>query len=342
MTNDESRRDFLQATLAGATALGAGALSGKAGDEAGKGIPTRTLGKTGAKVSIIGVGGHAIGTIKTKEDSIKLMHAAIDEGVTFMDNCWDYHDGKSEEWMGEALASGGRRDKVFLMTKNCERDAAGTRKCLDDSLRRLKTDRLDLWMFHEIIYDNDPDWVVEKGGLAEAIKAQKAGKVRFLGFTGHKSPHIHLKMLKVHPWDAVLMPVNACDWHYRSFIQEVLPKLNEANVGALGMKSLGGGTDQKGRFVVEKVCTAEEGRRFALSQPITTLVCGIDSMEILKQDVAIARGFMPMSDDEQRTLLAKVKPFATDGRHERFKSTQHFDGPHHRKQHGLTEQEVKG
>lgn len=341
MAPDESRRDFLQTSVAGAAALGV-ALTAQGGEDNGAGLPMRTLGKTGVKVSIIGLGGHAIGTLKNEADSIKLMHAAIDEGITFFDNCWDYHDGKSEEWMGKALASGGRRDKVFLMTKNCERDAAGTRKCLDDSLRRLRTDHIDLWMFHEIIYDNDPDWVVEKGGLAEAIKAQKAGKVRFLGFTGHKSPHIHLKMLKVHAWDAVLMPINACDWHYRSFIHEVLPKLNEANIGALGMKSLGGGTNQRGRFVVEKVCTAEEGRRFSLSQPIASLVCGIDSMDILKQDVAIARGFKPMSEDEQQKLLAKVKPVATDGRHERFKSTQHFDGPHHRKQHGLTEQEVQG
>ena len=305
-------------------------------------LPTRPLGKTGERVSIIGLGGFSIGTVKDDAEAIKIVHAAIDEGITFFDNAWDYNGGRSEELMGKGLATGGRRDKVFLMTKNCERDAAGTRKCLEESLRRLKTDRLDLWMFHEINYDNDPDWVIEKGGLAEALKAQKAGKVRFLGFTGHKSPHIHLSMLTKHNWDAVLMPVNVCDWHYRSFTHQVLPKLNEANIGALAMKSLGGGQDHKGRLVVEKVCTAEEARRFALSQPISCLICGIDSMEVLKQDVGIARSFKPMTDAEREQLLAKVKSVATDGRHERFKSTQFFDSEYHKKQHALTEQEVKG
>ena len=341
MSHDESRRDFLHTSLAGAAVLGVASMT-RGGDQPSAGIPPRPLGKTGVKVSILGLGGYSIGTVKDEKEAIKIMHAAIDEGVTFFDNAWDYHDGRSEELVGKGLAMDGRRKKVFLMTKNCERDAAGTRKNLDDSLRRLKTDVIDLWMFHEINYDNDPDWVVEKGGLAEAIKAQKAGKVRFLGFTGHKSPHIHLAMLQKHAWDAVLMPVNVCDWHYRSFIQQVLPNLNEANIGALGMKSLGGGQDRKGRFVVEKVCTAEEARRYSLSQPIACLIAGIDSMDVLKQDVAIARGFQPMSDDEQKALLAKVKPVATDGRHERFKSTQFFDGPHHQKQHGLTEKEVKG
>ena len=169
------------------------------------------------------------------------MHAAIDEGLTFFDNCWDYHDGGSEEIMGRALADG-RRDKVFLMTKNCERDYAGSMKCLDDSLRRLRTDRIDLWQFHEIIYDNDPDWVFEKGGLKAAIEARKAGKVRYIGFTGHKDPRIHLAMLaKPFEWDTCQMPVNVLDVHYRSFQKQVVPVCLKKKVGVIGMKGFGGG-----------------------------------------------------------------------------------------------------
>jgi predicted aldo/keto reductase-like oxidoreductase len=203
---------------------------------------------------------------------------------------------------------------------------------LEDSLRRLKTDHIDLWQFHEINYDNDPDWVVDKGGLGEALKAQKEGKVRFLGFTGHKSPHIHLKMMPVHPWDTTQMPVNVCDHFYRSFAREVIPAAQKQGTAVIGMKTLGGG---KGRFVQENVCTAEEAIRYALSQPVASVVVGIDSMEVLKKNVAIARAFQPMAADEQERLLAKVKPEATDGRHELFKSGQDFDGPYHRKQHGF-------
>ena len=154
------------------------------------GMPTRTLGRTGVKVSILCLGGWHLGTFKDDADSIRLMQAALDEGITFFDNAWDYHDGRSEELMGRALAMDGRRDKVFLMTKNCERDYDGSMKCLEDSLRRLRTDHVDLWQFHEMVYDNDPDWVFEKGGLKAAVEARKAGKVRYIGFTGHKDPGI--------------------------------------------------------------------------------------------------------------------------------------------------------
>jgi predicted aldo/keto reductase-like oxidoreductase len=331
-----TRREFLQTAAAGTAALGLGA--GALGQtDSGAGLPQRPLGQTGVRVSILALGGWHIGDVRPESEAIKIMHAAIDEGITFFDNAWDYHDGHSEEVMGKALA-GGKRDKVFLMTKNCNRDAQGTRKCLEDSLRRLKTDHIDLWQFHEINYDNDPDWVVQNGALEEALKAQKEGKVRFLGFTGHRSPHIHLTMLQKHAWATAQMPVNVCDWHYRSFIHEVLPKAAERGVAAIGMKSLGGG---KGRFVAMKVCSAEEAIRFALSQPIASLVTGIDSMDVLRQNVGIARGFRPMAEAEQRQLLEKVKPVATDGRHERFKSTQHFDSPYHQKQHGLTKEEVE-
>ena len=302
-------------------------------------IPTRPLGKTGVNVPIICLGGWHIGQPAIGDaEAERIMHAAIDEGVTFFDNAWDYNDGRSEELMGAALA-GGRRDKVFLMTKNCGRDAATTRQHLEDSLRRLQTDVIDLWQFHEINYDNDPEWVVERGALAEALKAQKAGKVRFLGFTGHKAPHIFLDMLGRHTdWATCQLPVNVCDYFYRSSIHEVMPKLKEKGVAAIGMKSLGGGNmTDGGRIVAGGVATVDECIRYALSQDIATLVVGVDSMKVLMQDVAVARGFTPMTKPETDALLARVKPVATDGRFEWSKSTQNFDGPYHRKQHGFPE-----
>ena len=330
---NSTRRDFIQTSLAGAAALSVASVGSAADD--GKGLPTRPLGKTAQKVSIICLGGWHIGAVKDEKEAVKIMHAAIDEGINFFDNAWDYHDGGSETVMGKALAMDGKRKKVFLMTKNCARDAKGTRQHLEDSLKRLQTEVIDLWQFHEINYDNDPDWILEKGALAEALKAQKEGKVRFIGFTGHKDPHIHLAMLGKHTWDTVQMPINACDYHYRSFVHQVVPEAAKRNIGVIGMKSLAGGSNHQGRLVSEKVCTVEEARRYALSQPIASLVVGIDSVDVLKQDVATARSFKPMGEDELKTLLAKVKPLATDGRHERFKSTQFFDGPYHQKQHGF-------
>jgi len=303
-------------------------------------IPTRPLGKTGANVSILCLGGWHIGQPAIGDaEAERIMHAAIDNGITFFDNAWDYHDGRSEEIMGKALATGGRRQKVFLMTKNCGRDAEHTRQHLEDSLRRLQTDVIDLWQFHEINYDNDPDWIVERGALAEALKAQKAGKVRFLGFTGHKHPDIFLKMLGIHDnWDTCQLPVNVCDYFYRSSIHNVIPALKKKNVAAIGMKSLGGGNmESGGKIVGSGIVTAEECIRFALSQEIASLVVGIDSMKVLMQDVAVGRGFTPMSKDETEALLARVKPVAGDGRLEPSKSTQNYDGPYHRRQHGFPE-----
>jgi predicted aldo/keto reductase-like oxidoreductase len=335
MTAPNNRREFLQAGIAGTAALTLAGGVTAADEGAAKGLPTRPLGKTGQKVSVLCLGGWHIGSVKDEPEAVKIMHAAVDNGLTFFDNAWDYHDGHSEEVMGKALA-GGWRDKVFLMTKNCERDARGTRKNLEDSLRRLQTDHLDLWQFHEINYDNDPDWVVEKGGLSEALKAQKEGKVRFLGFTGHKSPHIHLKMLDVHAWDTVQMPINVCDYFYRSFARQVLPKAAEKGIAGIGMKTLGGGALPKGSNILGgNFCTVEEALRYALSQPVASLVSGIDSMKVLEQNLAIARNFKPLEGAELDKLLAKVKPNAGDGRYEHFKSTQVYDGPHHRKQHGF-------
>lgn len=295
----------------------------------------RMLGRTGVKVSMIGIGGWHIGVHKDPKDSIRIMHAAIDEGVTFFDNAWDYHDGHSEEVMGDALKVDGKRKKVFLMTKNCERDGAGSMKNLEESLRRLKTDHLDLWQFHEMVYDNDPDWVFEKGGLKVALEAKKQGKVRFIGFTGHKDPRIHLKMLaKPYEWDSAQMPINVLDASYRSFQNEVVPVCQQKNVGVIGMKGLAGGHPQ-GRLISHAGLTAAECYRFCLSLPITVQVMGINTMDHLKANVQLARTFKPMTAQEKAALIAKVKDQAGDGRHELFKSTKTFDGPHHRKQHSF-------
>ena len=299
----------------------------------GSGLPTRALGRTGVRVSILGLGGWHIGAVRDENEAIRIMHTAIDEGLTFFDNAWDYHDGRSEELMGKALSADGRRGRVFLMTKNCERDYAGSMRNLEDSLRRLRTDHLDLWQFHEMVYDNDPDWVFEKGGIKAAIEARKQGKVRFIGFTGHKDPRIHLKMLgKPHEWDTAQMPVNVMDPHYRSFIREVIPACAKNTVGVIGMKGFGGGT---GRFLTHAGLTVDECLRFCLSQPIAAQIVGISNLQQLKQNVGIARAFKPLSQVDAEQLLSRVKDMAGDGRHELFKSTKAFDGPHHRKQHGF-------
>jgi predicted aldo/keto reductase-like oxidoreductase len=326
MTDETSRRQFLtEATVTAALAQTSSA--------AATGLPTRILGKTGQRVSIICLGGWHIGAVPDEKEAIRIMHAAIDEGINFFDNAWDYHDGVSEVRMGKALAMDGRRSKVFLMTKNCERDYKGSMKCLDESLRRLQTDHLDLWQFHEIVYDNDPDWVFEKGGLKAALEAQKAGKVRFIGFTGHKDPRIHLKMLaKPYAWDTAQMPINVLDAHYRSFQKEVVPVCLKQNVAVIGMKGLAGGNTE-GRIPTKVGVSAEECYRFCLSLPVSTQVVGMISMDNLKQNVRIARNFQPMAAEEKAALLTRVKEQAGDGRHELFKSTKVFDGPHHRKQH---------
>ncbi|MGH9207865.1 MAG: aldo/keto reductase, partial [Acidimicrobiales bacterium] len=248
---------------------------------------------------------------------------------------WDYHDGHAEEVMGKALAMDHRREKVFLMTKDCERDYEGSMKDLEDSLRRLRTDRVDLWQFHECVYDNDPDWVFEKGGMRAALEARRQGKVRFIGFTGHKDPLIHLKMLeKAHDWDAAQMPINALDAFYRSFQKEVVPVCLRQHVGVIGMKGLGGGYPES-RFLGPLGLTAAECYRYCLSLPVSTQVLGIHTMEQLAHDVALARNFEPMPAEVREKLLERVREVAGDGRHELFKSSKDFDSPHHRKQHGF-------
>ncbi len=341
MSNIEpNRREFLQA---GAVGVAAATLAGVADaaqnapastTNAG-GVPLRALGKTGVNVSLLCLGGHSATNPKklNEKQSLRLIQRAVDEGITFMDNCWDYHDGGAEEWMGKALAEGGRRDKVFLMTKVCGRTAKEAESNLHDSLSRLKTDHLDLWQFHEMVYDNDPDWVFAADGAIHAgIKAIKEGKVRFLGFTGHKDPLIHLKMLdKPFEWASVQMPLNVMDVHYRSFQKNVLPVLRQRNLGVLAMKSLGG----NGNIVTKAGVPVEDALRYVLSLPISTLVSGIDSESVLDQNLKIVREFKPLTAEEMAAIERSTFKVAGDGRFELFKSSKMFDGPVHRKQHGF-------
>jgi predicted aldo/keto reductase-like oxidoreductase len=336
MHDKATRREFLKTAAAGAAVASLAeqvlAQTTPAGPTA---LPTRVLGRTGQRVSILALGGWHLGTIKDDAEAVRFMHAALDKGITFFDNAWDYHDGRSEELMGRALAMDARRQKVFLMTKNCDRDYEGSQRCLEDSLRRLRTDHIDLWQFHEMVYDNDPEWVFEKGGLRAALEAKKAGKVRFIGFTGHKHPAIHMRMLgKPHDWDTAQMPINVMDAHYRSFQAEVVPECLRRNVGVIGMKGYGGSHP---RGIMEgSGLSAAECYRYALSQPVASQVVGLTTLEHLEQATALARSFQPMTDDEKSRLLARVKDVAGDGRYELFKSSQSFDGPYHRRQHGFT------
>jgi uncharacterized protein len=326
--NISSRRDFLKRSIASLAATGFGAAALAEQQESASGIPTRPLGKTGQRVSIIGLGGYHIGIPEEKE-SIALVHEAIDAGITFLDNAWDYHDGGSEEKLGKALAIGGRRQKVFLMTKVCARDYQGARQQLEESLRRLKTDVIDLWQFHECNWEVDADWIFDRGALKCALEARNAGKIRFIGFTGHKDTACHLKMLsKPFDWDTVQMPINILDAHFRSFQGKVVPECNRRKIGVVGMKALANGAFPKALGLSAEVC-----RRFALSLPISTLVCGIESRKDLRQDVAMARNFKPLGADEVRELLAQTKTAGSDGKLEPFK-TARYGSPYHFKQHG--------
>lgn len=335
MTDQLPRRSFLQASTASAVLLQLADQMLAAQQDNGAGLPTRPLGKTGANVSILCLGGWHIGQAAVDDGddaAVKLMHQAIDSGLTFFDNCWDYHDGYSEEVMGKAVQD--RRDKVFLMTKVCNRDYKGALANLDDSLRRLKTDHLDLWQFHEMVYDNDPDWVFERGGIKAALEAQQAGKVRHIGFTGHKDPAIHLKMLnKPYSWAAAQMPINVCDYFFRSFQHGVVPQCLRQDTGVIGMKSLGGGVE--GKIPASGILSAKECIHFALSQPVSSLVVGLRNQRDLQQALEVGRNFEPLSRQQQQDILEKVKAAAGDGRHELFKTSKDFDGPYHRKQHGF-------
>ena len=297
------------------------------------GIQLRPLGATGVKVPMIGLGGGHICRDMDEAASVRLVRTAIDNGITFMDNAWEYGDGECERRMGLAIAEGGHRDQVFLMTKVCGRDRKTAELHLEESLRRLRTDVIDLWQFHEVNYDNDPEWIFAEGGAMEAaLAARQAGKIRYIGWTGHKSPHIFKMMLeRDFDWDACQMPISIMDAHFRSFQKEILPELTKRGIGSLGMKSLGGA----GQFVTKAGLSVEECRRFALSLPISTLIVGIDSIKRLWQELEIARKFSPMTDEEKTELLQRARPEATDGRHEWFKTTQYYDSKPHREQHAF-------
>jgi aryl-alcohol dehydrogenase-like predicted oxidoreductase len=296
-------------------------------------VPKRPLGATGVEVSALCFGGAHWGRIKHDAEAIHVLHEAIDAGITFLDNAWEYNGGRSEELMGRALT--GRRQQVFLMTKVCShgRDKKVALQQLEDSLRRLRTDYLDLWQIHEVVYPDDPDRHFAPNGAAEALlDAKRQGKVRFIGFTGHKNPKIHLKMLQYDfPFDTCQMPLNVFDGTYRSFEREVLPVLNQRGIAPLGMKSLSGNAAS----ITEGIVTVEEALRYVLSLPIASLVSGIDSAEALKQNLTIVRQFTPMTVAEMQALRARTAAYAADGQYELFKSTNRYDGRIGREQHGL-------
>jgi aryl-alcohol dehydrogenase-like predicted oxidoreductase len=333
------RREFLKTVAAtgvplvaggfleGVTASAAGAEAARSeADKTSHGdMKYRTLGRTGEKVSVIGLGGHHIGRQKDEKESIKIIRSAIDAGITFMDNSWDYHNGGSEIRMGKAL-KGGYRKKVFLMTKIDGRTKKEAARQIDQCLRRLQTDHLDLLQHHEVIRLEDPDHIFGEGGAQEAVlAAKKAGKVRYIGFTGHKDPLVHLRMLKVAAkhqfrFDTVQMPLNLMDAHFRSFGQKVLPVLVKKKIGVLGMKSMGDGLLLKSGVVKPIECL-----HYTLSLPTSVVITGIDSLKILKQALEVVRTFKPLTKDQVAALLKLTARAAATGRYELFKTSNQFD-----------------
>jgi aryl-alcohol dehydrogenase-like predicted oxidoreductase len=298
------------------------------------GILHRQFGRADAKVSILGFGGHHLGEAADEKTAVRIVQEAVDGGITFYDNCWEYRRGKTELWMGAGLK--GRRDRVFLMTKTCPhgRDASLALQMLEESLRRLQTDHLDLWQIHGMAFENDPDLFIRPNGAAEALtKAKKDGKVRFVGFTGHQNPKVHLGMLNTgFPFDSVQMPLNAFDYSFtRSFERHVLPELNRRGIAVLGMKPLNG----HGEPIKAGALTAEEALRYAMSLPVATTITGIDSLDVLQQNLQIARNFTPMSASEMDELRNRCKPYAADGRYELYKLSLKFDNPESRLAHGF-------
>ena len=345
---DISRRNFLRAaSISGVTAAGLAAsesvfrqvlaanesVQAESKPEAATNNETRsgdmlyrTLGRTKEKVSVIGLGGHHIGRQKDEQESIKIIRSAIDRGINFMDNCWDYHNGGSEIRMGKVLRDG-YRQKVFLMTKFDGRTKQSAAQQINESLKRLQTDYVDLMQFHEIIRLEDPDRIFAPGGAAEAmLEAQKAGKVRYIGFTGHKDPLVHVRMLEVAAannfrFDAVQLPLNVMDAHFRSFERQVLPLLVKDEIGVLGMKSMGDPFILKSNTVKPIECL-----HYTMNLPTSTVITGIDSMEILDQALEATRTFKPMSQAQVAALLKRTANAAAKGQYELFKTSNQFDG----------------
>jgi aryl-alcohol dehydrogenase-like predicted oxidoreductase len=285
------------------------------------------LGKTGETVSRIGMGGYHLGKQQDPEESIRLIHAGVDAGITFMDNCWDYNDGLSEVRMGQALKTGGYREKVFLMTKMDGRTAEEYSKQLEQSMGRLQTDMIDLVQFHEVIRMEDPDRIFAKGGAIEAaVKAREQGKIRYIGFTGHKDPAVHLRMLEVAKkndfhFDTVQMPINVMDAHFRSFTQQVMPVALEQGIGVLAMKTFGD------HYILESgTVKPMEALHYGLTQPVSVVITGIDNQQVLEQALEAVKTFKPMSEAEVKALLARTESAASEGKYELFKTSTHFDG----------------
>jgi len=326
-----SRRSFLKS--AAATAILGGASSQLLPAETKKEeMPQRLLGRTGEKVSAIGLGGYHIGKQADEAESILIIRSAVDRGITFMDNCWDYNDGASEIRMGKALRDG-YRERVFLMTKVDGRTKEAAARQIDESLRRLQTDRIDLMQFHEVIRLEDPDRIFADGAAIEAmVEARQAGKIRFIGFTGHKDPFVHLRMLETAAahnfrFDTVQMPLNVMDAHFRSFEHQVLPRLIADEIGVLGMKSMGD------PFILEsKTVTPIECLHYAMNLATSTVITGIDSLKILDQALEAARTFRPMSKETVTSLLGRTAAAAATGRYELFKTESRYDGTAHNPQ----------
>jgi len=317
------RRRFLQ-TAAATTVVSS--LQKKLARAADQPIPMRSLGRTGEKVSIVGLGGFHLGMQSDEQESIRIIRAGLDAGITFLDNCWDYNHGASEVRMGKALRDG-YRSKAFLMTKIDGQTKKAAAQQLNESLQRLQTDHIDLLQFHEVIRDTDPRRIfADDGGMEAVLEARKQGKVRYIGFTGHKSPDIHLKMLETafaqgFTFDTVQMPLNVMDAHYESFEKKVLPVLVKHNIGVLGMKPMG---DKL--ILNSNTATPVECLHYAMSLPTSVVITGCDSMQILQQAINAAQSFQPMSKDEVARLLAKTAPAAGKGEFERYKISTDFDG----------------
>jgi len=319
-----SRRGFLG--FAAASIFLAHADRKSSQPESGNGIPYRTLGRTKERVSIVGLGGYHLGKQTDPQESIRIIRAGLNEGINFLDNCWDYNGGESEIRMGNALRDG-YRQKAFLMSKIDGRTKAAAASQINESLRRLQTDRIDLLQFHEVIRDTDPDRIFAEGGGMEAVlEAQKAGKIRYIGFTGHKSPDIHLEMLATasrHGFtlDAVQMPLNVMDAHFNSFEKKVLPVLLKSDIGVLGMKPMGDHV-----ILESKTATPVECLHYAMNLPTSVVITGCDSLAILQQALDAARSFQPLGSSQVAALLAKTAKAAEAGQFELYKTSHQFDG----------------
>jgi predicted aldo/keto reductase-like oxidoreductase len=296
-------------------------------------VLSRKLGRTDIKVSALALGGHHLGNTKSEQESIQIVNEALEGGITAFDNCWEYHLGETELMVGKALK--GKRDRAIVMTKVCThgRDKALAMQMLEESLRRLQTDHIDIWQIHGVSFYNDPELFIRPNGAAEALtQAKKEGKVRAVGFTGHKDPRIHMAMLQTNfPFDTCQFPLNPMDANFRSFEQTVLPECNRRGIAVIGMKPMGGTAD----MVTKGALTAEECLRYSMSLPVATTVAGVDKLEVLHQDLEVLKTFKPMSPQEMQALRDRVKTSAGDGRFELYKTSIRYDNPEARMSHGF-------